>query len=268
MTVARSLLAPFVVVVVTMIAGCGKNEEPQKLATPATTLNASHAAPEVKATLYAIDPAGKSTIDMPAPKEHIKAKTTAADGSLEVDATNLASTRGQVKIDLTTLTTSTFGDKDKDEAQTEHARTWLEAVVDGKVEEGNRWAVFAIRSIDHLSATDATKLAPTHEGADDVRSVTMTAHGDFLLHGHRAAKDVLLTARLHWPAGASTEATPPSLVEIRSTEPFQVLLAEHDVKPRDTFGKIAKGSLKLLGTKVAETAAIAIDLRAIRTSRS
>jgi hypothetical protein len=34
------------------------------------------------------------------------------------------------------------------------------------------------------------------------------------------------------------------------------------VKPRDTFGKFAKGSLGLLGTKVADTADVTIDFRA------
>jgi hypothetical protein len=34
------------------------------------------------------------------------------------------------------------------------------------------------------------------------------------------------------------------------------------VKPRDGFGKIAKGSFSLLGTKVAENADISLDLRA------
>ena len=56
-----------------------------------------------------IDPKGKTTIDMPAPKEHIKAITEAAGGSVDVDLMNVTNTRGEVKIDMTTLSTHTFG---------------------------------------------------------------------------------------------------------------------------------------------------------------
>ena len=100
---------------------------------------------------------------MPGLKEHIKGDTTAATGTLDVVAADLAQSRGTVKVDLTTFSTHTFGD-DKDATQTEHARTWLEAVVDGKTNEDMRWATYAIRSIDGLSATDLSKVAPVKDG--------------------------------------------------------------------------------------------------------
>ena len=76
-------------------------------------------------------------------------------------------------IDLTTFATHTFG-TERDALQTEHARTWLEAVVGGKVNEPMRWATYAIRSVDGLSATDLAKVTPTKDGGDDVRTVTST----------------------------------------------------------------------------------------------
>jgi len=78
-----------------------------------------------------------------------------------------------VKADLTTFATHTFG-TERDASQTEHARTWLEAVVGGKVNEPMRWATYAIRSVDGLSATDLAKVTPTKDGSDDVRTVTST----------------------------------------------------------------------------------------------
>lgn len=253
----RTHLVALAAVVCPLLAACGKKEETTTLAAPATMLAESKPAPEAKTVHYLVDKDGKTSIDMPAPKEHIKAKTTAAAGALDVDLANLANTRGEVKIDLSTLTTFTFGDKDKDEAQTEHARTWLEAVVEGKVHEEGRWAIFAIRSIDGLSATDASKIAPVTESGEDVRTVTLTAHGDFLLHGRKSSKDVKLQAKLHYSAGAPSTST-PIRIDITSAEPLQIVLAEHDVKPRDTFGKIAQGSFHLLGTKVAESASVSI----------
>jgi hypothetical protein len=258
----------YMAIVLLSLAACSRKEEEKvALAAPAAALTISKPAPEAKVTEYVLDREGTTAIDMPAPKERIKARTTAAAGSLEIDLTNLANSRGEVRIDLTTLTTSTFGDKEKDEAQTEHARTWLEAVVGGKVKEEHRWAVFAIRSVYDLSATDVANVAPVREGSDDVRVVTLTARGDFLLHGRKSPKDVKLAARLRYPAGAAADATPTS-IEIRSVAPMHIVLAEHEVMPRDTFGKVAQGSLHLLGTKVADTADVSIDVRASKAVKS
>src|SRR6185437_5533050 len=133
---------------------------------------------------FAVDPASKTSIEMEAPKENIKAGTTAGTGSLDVDLMNVRNSRGEVKIDLTTLKTSTFGDPSKDDAQTVHARTWLEVAdgesgkLDDKVKDQNRYAVFSIRSIDAPSATDVTKVAPTQENGEDIRTVTMTTKGE------------------------------------------------------------------------------------------
>ncbi len=267
MTTTNTKIGSLLVLTLLSAVGCSKKEDDKvMLAAPASTLTLSKAAPEAKVTPFVIASDGKSTIDMPAPKEHIKAKTTMAGGNLEVDLMNLANTRGEVKVDLTTLTTSTFGDKDKDEAQTEHARTWLEAVVEGKVQEETRWTVFAIRSIDGLSAESVAKAPPVREGNEDVRTVSLTAHGEFLLHGRKSNKDAKLVAKFHFPAGAAVEAGPTS-IDIKTSEPMHIVLAEHEVKPRDTFGKIAQGSFHLLGTKVADSADVSLDLRATRASK-
>src|SRR5205085_2885088 len=136
-----------------------------------------------------------------------KAATSAASGNLDIDLMYLANSRGEVKVDLTTLSTTTFGDKEKDDKQTMHARTWLEAVVDGKVSETYRYAVYAIRSIDNVSATDLSKVAATKDTAGgDLRTVTLTSHGDFLIHGKKMEKAVKLEAKFHYPAGAAADS--------------------------------------------------------------
>jgi len=256
-----------VAVVCPMLVACGKKEDKPSLAAPAATLAESKVAPEVKATHYLVDASGTTSIAMPAPKENIKAKTTAAAGTVDVDLANLANLRGSVKIDLATLTTFTFGDKEKDEAQTAHARTWLEAVVEGKVQEEGRFATFAIRSVDGLDAPSAAKIAATQENGEDVRAVKLTVHGELLVHGRKSAKDVRVAMKLHYPAGAPADSA-PTRIDIKTVEPFTVVLAEHDVKPRDTFGKVAQGSFHLLGTKVADTASVSIDLTASKAGAS
>jgi hypothetical protein len=175
---------------------------------------------------------------------------------------NLANSRGEVRADLETLKTHTFGDT-KDEKQTEHALTWLEVgpQAPANVKGSNRWATFAIRSIDGLSATDLTKVVPEKSGDGDVRTVTLIAHGDFLLHGHKAAKDAGLEVTFHYPSGAPPGSKPTG-IDIHSKTPVHVVLADHEVKPRDNLGALAQNALGLLGTKVAETADVTLDLHA------
>ena len=251
----------FCLVTVGSSLACSKDSAKPDLAPSASVVVAAAPPKEAKVMPYVIDKTSKTSIDMPAPNEHIKADTTAADGKLDVDLMNVENTRGEVKIDLTTLTTHTFDDADKNTSQTTHSHNWLEVgdLVDAPTKDANRYAVFAIQSIDGASAKDVSKIAPTKEGADDVRTVTLTAHGEFLLHQHKVKKDVTLEVKLHVPAG-SPETAQPTRLDVRTTSPMKVLLAEHDVKPRDNFGKLAQKSFNLLGTKVAETADITLDL--------
>lgn len=233
----------------------------------ASSLAPSTPAPTTNKTLkFAIDPRSATTIDMPAPKEHIKAVTAGAMGTIEVDPMNLANTRGEIKADMLSLTTKTFDDAAKDKSQTTHARTWLEVAdgeegkLDDSVKNANRWAVYAIRSIENLSATDLIKIAPTKAGADEVRTVTATTRGELLLHGHKVDRDADVEVAFHYPVGGAADK--PSSLTIKSKKPFRTTLSDYDVKPRDGFGKIAKGAFNLIGTKVAEVADVSLDLRA------
>lgn len=224
------------------------------------------AAPAATLTKFAVDASSKTSISLEAPKEAIKAATTGGTGTLELDLTNLRSSRGEVKMDLSTIVTSSFEDAKRNASQTTHARTWLEVgdgedeKLDEKTKAKNRWAVYAIRAVDQVSEPDVTKVAPTKDGADEVRTVTLTTKGDLTIHGHKVERSAELEAALRYDPGAPADK--PKAVWVKSKKPFRVVLAEHDVKPRDGFGKIAKGSFHLLGTKVADNADITLDIRA------
>ena len=258
----RSIIAALISI--TAFAACKKGGEEGAMR-KSEPIAASMPDPAGKSVTYAIETEGKTTIDMPAPKERIKAETGGAKGQVHVDLSDLTKTRGDVFVDLSTLATHTFGNDD-DKTQTHHAHTWLQiddTVTDAPEREKNRWVHFAIRSIDGVSAPDARSIAPVKEGGDDVRAVSFVAHGDLELHQHSsgAPKDVPLEVRLHYPAGAPADSKPTSL-EIKSRTPFVITLAEHDVKPRDSQGIIAQKAFGLLGTKVADVANVSIDLRA------
>lgn len=247
------------------VAGCDDKKNTQ-LAPAASSLAPVTPPPSAKTMTFAIDRASKTTLELDAPKENIKAATSAAEGSLDIDLTDVASSRGEVKVDLSTLKTSTFGDASKDAAQTTHAKTWLEVAdgesgkLDDATKAANRWAVYAIRSVQNPSATDVTKVAPTQEGGEDVRTVTMTTKGEILIHGHKVDRDADLEVKFHYPTGG--DPMKPTSIGVKTRKPFRIVLAEHDVKPRDGFGKLAKGSFNLLGTKVADNADISLDFKA------
>ncbi len=250
------------------LAGCknGSDAAPEPPIPSSAPLTASSAMPAAHSVEFAIDPASKTSIDMPAPKERIKGGTTAAKGTLHVDLGDLSMTRGDIYVDLDTLATSTFGDAEKDATQTHHAHTWLQIddmVKDPAARERNRWVHFAIRSIDNLSATEVAKVAPAKVGADDVRTVTLTAHGDIEVHSlpSKAPKDAALEVRFHVPAGSPAGTNPTSIELVsRDNAPIQIMLADHDVKPRDTEGILAQKAFGLLGTKVAEVANVSVNL--------
>ncbi len=245
-------------VVLSLGAACSKKGE-VGLAPAASSLAASTSAPTTMAWRFAVDARTTTHVDMPGIKEHIQGDTTAASGTLDVVAKNLAQSRGAVRVDLLTFATHTFGNE-KDVTQTKHARTWLEVQVDEKVNEGLRWAEFAIRSIDGLSASDLTTVAAVKDADGEARTVTMTAHGDLLIHGHKVQRDAAVDVTFHYPAGAPADAKPARL-EIKSRQPMRVVLKEHDVRPRDPLGALADWTTNLIA-KVADTADITVDVLA------
>lgn len=247
------------------LPGCDEKKQSANVAPAASSLAPSMAAPKAATVKFVVDPTTTTSLLMDGPLEKIKARTDGAAGTLDVDLTDVTASRGEVRIDLTTLTMSTFGSKSKDEQQTTHARTWLEVAdgEDGKLDptlkEQNRYAVYAIRAIEGASATDVTKVAPTKDGTDDVRTVTMTTKGELLVHGHKVARDADVELSLRYEPGAAVDK--PKALTVKTRKPFRVVIAEHDIKPRDGFGKIAKSAFHLLDTKVADHADVTLDLR-------
>ena len=249
------------------LVACDKKEDAKPVAPAASSLAPSVAAPTSLVVKMKIDK-GVTKIEMPAPDEKIKADTSVALGNVDVDLMDLTQTRGEVKVDLTSLKMNTFSEAPKNATQTMHALAWLEAGDPGKakladdVKAQNKYAVFAIRSIDGVTEKDLTKVTATTANGMDVRSVDLVAHGELLIHGHKLNKDVPLTVKISHAAGAAATEKPKSIA-IVTKAPLKVTLAEHEVRPRDDAGKIAKAAFALIGTKVAETASISMDFSAL-----
>lgn len=263
-----ALQAVGVGMVMAVIAAC--EDKKPTLAPIASGLAPTKAPSGVKGKKFVIDEESATSIEMDAPKEKIRARTRGGTGTLDVDFSNLANSRGEVKMDLSAITTHTFSGKPSAEAdnkaQTTHARTWLQVgdgesgKTDEKTKEANRYAVYVIRSVENASVADVSKMAPTKDGGDEVRAVTLTTKGSLLVHGRKVERDADVEVVFRYDTGAAADT--PKLVSIKTRRPLRVVLAEHDVKPRDAFGEIAKGAFHLLGTKVADNADVSLDLRA------
>ncbi|WP_437842443.1 hypothetical protein [Sorangium sp. So ce1153] len=236
-------------------------EEKPRLAPAATELKAPEAKAPAAAT-FAIDRASsKVELSMDAPREKIRGRIQgAAAGTLQVDPADVTRTTGLITVDLSTLELfqTAVGDdgkpdeEKKSDLQNEHARTWLEISKDtpDAVREKNEKAQFAIRSISTSGEKDLTKMA----GAE--RTVTVTASGDFLLHQRQSPRTVELIATFRYEGDRLAGLT------VKTAKPFAVGLAEHDVRPREAFGKLAQKTLEVLSPKVAKEAMVSLELSA------
>jgi hypothetical protein len=236
--------------------------------TVASTVAPPTSPPSANLVSFTIAEEGTTAIDMPARLEHITAETTAAKGELQIDFLNLASSRCEVMVDLSTLKTHTFSQADKDTAQTRHALGWLEIgkMASPEAIEKYRWATFALRSIDGLSASDLTKIAAEETEHGEERLVTLTVHGDLSLHGHKMSTDAVLEIRFHYPGGAAPSSQPSSL-DVTSKIPLHIALSDYDVRPPGPVGRLfIEHGADAIGAKVAATADVTLALHATLNS--
>lgn len=265
MTTTKNWLTAAALALSVSAAACGEKEpQPEK---PALAPTATALAPAKAATMdakkFSIDQAS-SKVDflMEAPQEKIVGHVPGAStGTLQVDFMDVTKTTGLIQVDLTGLEIfqskadekdGKLGPETKVPAQNKHARAWLEIGEDAPADKRkeNATVQFSIKSITAKGEKDLTKLT----GA--TRTVTLEVTGDFLLHGHKAQKVTELTATFQ------LEGDKPVSVAIKSVKPFAVSLVEHDVKPRDAFGKLALKTLETLSPKVAKEAMVSLDVTA------
>ncbi|MDC0720038.1 hypothetical protein [Nannocystis bainbridge] len=253
----RSLRA--LALLVALAAACGG--EPVKLAPRAEKLEVRPPPPAPTTVHLAIDGAsGQLGFAMEAPIEKIRGKVPASalSGEVWLDPTDLAKSRGLVRVDLRQLELyqrtvpeggKEFGEEIKSDTQNEHARHWLEISPDTPADElaKNSVVEFALARISDASATDLSKVTGSE------RTVTFTASGEFLLHQRKAEKSVKLEAVFRYDGDALRE------VHVKSVEPLTIGLDEYDVRPRTGFSQLAAKTLEQLAPKVAKEAQVSLE---------
>jgi hypothetical protein len=240
--------------------GCDENKPQLAPEAAASTLASSAPKTATSKTLEVDKGVSQVSFLMDAPVEKIRGKVSSGvDGQLFLDAKDLSQTTGNISVDISGLEifqrkaddSGNFGEETKVEKQNEHAREWLEIGPSAPedIRRKNARVEFRIASVKP-SKKDVTK------ETGDVK-LDVEATGDFLLHGRVSKKTVLLEVTLTLEAGS------PKSVHIKTKSPFAVGLEEHDVRPRDTFGKLAAKTLQDLGSKVAKESQVEIDVRLV-----
>jgi polyisoprenoid-binding protein YceI len=264
---SRTLLFfPTALALLVSAAGCSDDSKPGAAGAPTLAPTATALAPAKAATMEAkkltIDRASsKVDFAMDAPQEKIVGHVPgAATGDLQVDFMDVTKTTGVITVDISGLEVfqakadkdGKFGPETKVDAQNTHARTWLEISPDAPADTRaeNAKVQFSIQSIEAAGEKNVSKLA----GAE--RKVMLKVSGDFLLHGHKAPKVLDVEATF------TMDGDKPVSVRVKTVKPFAVGLVEHDVKPRDAFGKFALKTLDALSPKVAKEAAVSLDVTA------
>jgi polyisoprenoid-binding protein YceI len=247
------------------LAGCDEKKEaapPSQEKLPATSAPA--ASPAAAAPAAAAVPASgvhlavtkaKGTFLIDAPAEKIKGMSEDAKGELSIDPMDLGKSRGEVSIKMTALATSTFGDKGKDDSQTEHARNWMEV---GPESAADKKAKFEFAKLTITGVETATpKLADVKEegGARTFKAKVM---GDLWLHGITSKKTLAVTITVKGPADAPTEVT------VKTDEPFAISLKEHEIMPRDKLGSFLNGALEKIGKKIDDKVQVSIEATATK----
>lgn len=244
------------------LAACREQAPSQNLA-PAATALASAKPASAESQKFTLDPAGSQvTFAMSAPLENIYGQVDQASGELYIDPKNLKESRGLISVDLSRLELlqetrkdekGSFAPRTKSDMQNQHARAWLEISDDAPEAERkkNQRVEFKITQVISVSEADLSRLAGEH------REVTAEVKGEMLIHQRKSERTAKLKLVFDTAGDKVTGIT------VTTAEPFTVSLEQHDVRPRDAFGKLAERTLESVGQKVNKEPAVSLTFHAI-----
>ncbi|GEM_PF-658998 len=241
---------------------CGESAPPAPLAHKAEPLELTAKATASTLAFEVVPGSADASFVMEAPFEKIVGKVPpeAVSGNIHIDPRDLGRSNGLIRVDLSGLELhqskateeGQYGESSKNALQNEHVRAWLEIGPDAPEAERQKNASveLLVTSITNPSVVD---LSSAH-GAN--RTVQFTGAGELRLHQRKRPVTVELEAVFRYQGDQLTG------VDVRTRAPFAISLAEHDVRPREGFGKLAQKTLEALAPKVARDAMISIRFTA------
>ncbi len=256
----HGLTALFLTALLPLAVACAKKEPPKPIHTepwlahpPASAAASADAA--LPLTRYTIGAQSQVHFDLPSKHGTLHGSFSRVSGEFSLDPSDLTRSRGQVQVDLSSLTVSADGSSD-DAALLTHAQSAL-GVADGA---NGPMATFELSSLEDASPGQLEPAPDTDAGAPVVRRARATALGNLLLHGFRVQRRAPLLAEFSF----TTDRQVPASVVIRSRAPFVISLETHDIrvtgqrpesgtKPANgshAHAREARVSVELYGTKV------------------
>jgi len=214
---------------------------------PAVSASGASASEAGKPVRYTLEHA-EVELELPAKRGKPRGKLSRVEGTIDLDPVHLEKSRARLTVDLLSLSLGSGGEDDP--ALLARAFDWLE--LGSERSSGDR-------ARDRYAILNITSLEPT--GAPDEsgkrRSARVVGHGDLTLHHFRVPVAVELDVELKAGDGGAADS-----LLIRTRWPLVVLLAAHDILPRDARGTLLPNQLSALGTEVGRDARVNAELRA------
>lgn len=262
MTIARAYL-PLVAAAMMGAVALGCEDKPASDLAPTASALVPAKPASATAIKFEVDAATANVgflMDAPLEKIHGRAPGSMS-GEVFVDLEDITKSSGLVKVDLFKLELfqqkrpkegEEFGEEVKSDKQNEHARAWLE--IDEQAPEVKRQEYRSIEfQVTKIEAKGDKSLAAM---TGDERTLTVTVTGEFRLHGRKTTKTTDLEVTVKYAGDKPVSA------RFKSLKPLMVGLDEHDVRPREAFGKLAQKTLEAMSPKVAKEAAVSLDFEA------
>ncbi|HEY3665332.1 MAG TPA: hypothetical protein VGL19_05005 [Polyangiaceae bacterium] len=246
-----------------LAAGCAKKEvkplhtEPWLAHPPASAANPGDAGDAgLPRARYTITAPSQIHFDLPSKRGMVHGSLSHVTGELSLTPTALELSRGQVQVDLSSLSLSADGAHDASDLL---ARAKLALGLTGaSPSPSDATATFELSALEDVAPALLEPAPASDAGAAFTRKARATAVGGLLLHGFRVLRRAPFEAELSFTVDRQL---PASLV-IRSRAPFVVSLGTHEIAVRDSEGarkqpkgaavhpREARVSFELYGTKI------------------
>lgn len=185
-------------------------------ASAATTVDGGAApAPTLR---YTLTQDSRIRFEIPGAPGSLRGALTRASGEIRIVPSDLSQSRGQVRVDLDSLS---FEGPGADDA-TARALSALDLSDAGPTST----ASFDLSELRDLTPAELEPAPPSASGALLTRHVRATAVGNLLLHGFRVVRRAPVEAEF----GFSDNRSAPSTLLIRSRAPFVVSLETHAIR--------------------------------------
>jgi polyisoprenoid-binding protein YceI len=192
------------------------------LAHPPPSASAGADAAAAVTTRYVLTDQSLVRFELPTKLGKVQGKLTKVSGEIEVALGALGQSRGQVRVDLSSLTLDNADSAD----WLTRARSALDIADAGA---SPKLATFEITALDDVSPEVLEPVRASDAGAPGTRRARAVVEGNLLLNGFRVLKREPLEVEF----GFASDPTVPTTLLIRSRAPLVISLETHEIHSRE-----------------------------------